>query len=125
MHFLSVGEIPTDKKLPAPLGQFSWPKAREFMENRYLAPARQKPLRRGEGPILHENISLTVLPACRQAGVSRTSPGFPVICYTLCSMRYAITHEGEPACAKPRLQKPCGGQALRRRQVGGENCFEC
>ncbi|OGP76533.1 MAG: hypothetical protein A2V86_05035 [Deltaproteobacteria bacterium RBG_16_49_23] len=21
-----------------------------------------------------------------------------------------------PACAKPRLQKPCGGQALRRRQ---------
>ena len=26
----------------------------------------------------------------------------------------------EPACAKPRLQKPCGGQALRRRQVGGE-----
>ncbi len=27
---------------------------------------------------------------------------------------------GEPACAKPRLQKPCGGQALRRRQVGGE-----
>jgi len=30
-----------------------------------------------------------------------------------------------PACAKPRLQKPCGGQALRRRQVGGENRFEC
>ena len=25
-------------------------------------------------PILHENISLSVLPACRQAGVSRTSP---------------------------------------------------
>jgi hypothetical protein len=24
-----------------------------------------------------------------------------------------------PACAKPRLQKPCGGQALRRRQVLG------
>ena len=23
-----------------------------------------------------------------------------------------------PACAKPRLQKPCGGQALRRRQGG-------
>ena len=21
-----------------------------------------------------------------------------------------------PACSKPRLQKPCGGQALRRRQ---------
>jgi len=26
--------------------------------------------------------------------------------------------EGLPACAKPRLQKPCGGQALRRRQGG-------
>jgi len=39
----------------------SWLKAREFMENRYLPPARQKPLRRGEGPILHENISLSVL----------------------------------------------------------------
>ncbi|OGP77936.1 MAG: hypothetical protein A2V86_15970 [Deltaproteobacteria bacterium RBG_16_49_23] len=24
----------------------------------------------------------------------------------------------QPACAKPRLQKPCGGQALRRRQGG-------
>jgi len=24
-----------------------------------------------------------------------------------------------PACAKPRLQKPCGGQALRRRQGFG------
>jgi hypothetical protein len=36
------------------------------MENRYLPPARQKPLRRGEGPILHENISLSVLPANRQ-----------------------------------------------------------
>ena len=31
------------------------------MENRYLPPARQKPLRRGEGPILHENILLSVL----------------------------------------------------------------
>jgi hypothetical protein len=31
------------------------------MENRYLPPARQKPLRRGEGPILHDNISLSVL----------------------------------------------------------------
>ena len=32
---------------------------------------------------------------------------------------------GEPACAKPRLQKPCGGQALRRKQVGGEIHLEC
>jgi hypothetical protein len=31
------------------------------MENRYLPPARQKPLRRGEGPILHESISLIAL----------------------------------------------------------------
>ena len=31
------------------------------MENRYLPPARQKPLRRGEGPILHEKTSLSVL----------------------------------------------------------------
>ena len=36
-----------------------------------------------------------VLPACRQAGVPRTSP---------------LSFQGEPACAKP----------LRRRQVGGE-----
>jgi hypothetical protein len=31
------------------------------MENRYLPPARQKPLRRGEGPILHESIPLSGL----------------------------------------------------------------
>jgi hypothetical protein len=28
-----------------------------------------------------------------------------------------------PACATPRLQKPCGGQALRRRQVLVIWCF--
>jgi hypothetical protein len=28
-----------------------------------------------------------------------------------------------PACAKPRLQKPCGGQALRRRQGRGASLF--
>ena len=77
------------------------------MENRYLPPARQKPLRRGEGPILHEDTSLSVLPAYRQVS------------------KEPLSSWGEPAGAKPRLQKPCGGQALRRRQVGGENRFEC
>ena len=71
------------------------------MENRHLPLARQKRLRPGEGPILHENISLSVL------RVSNEPPSF----------------RGEPACAKPRLQKPCGRQALRRRQVGGEHCL--
>jgi hypothetical protein len=50
-----------DRQKPSVWNKFPWPKAREFMENRYLA-------------ILHENTSLSVLPAYRQAGVSRTSP---------------------------------------------------
>ena len=37
----------------------------------------------------------------------------------LCVSNEPPSSLGEPACAKPRLQKPCGGQALRRRQVGG------
>ena len=42
---------------------------------------------------------LCALPVCRQAGVSRTSPGW----------------RDEPACAKP----------LRHRQVGGDNGLAC
>jgi hypothetical protein len=42
-----------DRQKPSVWNKFPWPKAREFMENRYLA-------------ILHENISLSVLPAYRQ-----------------------------------------------------------
>jgi len=37
------------------------------MENWYLPPARQKPLRRGEGPILHDKISLSVLRVSNEA----------------------------------------------------------
>ena len=71
--FLSVGEpfdrahgpefiegVP-DRQKASVWKKFSGPKAREVIENRYLPPARQKPLRRGEGPILHENTSLSVL----------------------------------------------------------------
>jgi hypothetical protein len=35
-------------------------KGLRLMENRYLPPARQKPLRRGEGPILHKSNLLCV-----------------------------------------------------------------
>ena len=59
--FLFVPRIARDKQKASVSNKLPWPTRREFMENRYLPPARQKPLRRGEGPILHENISLSVL----------------------------------------------------------------
>jgi hypothetical protein len=40
-----------------------------LMENRYLPPARQKPLRRGEGPILHKNILLCVLSVSNESRI--------------------------------------------------------
>ena len=60
-----------DRLKPSVWNEFPWPKAREFMENRYLPPARQKPLRRGEGPILHEDISLSVLRVSNEHPTSR------------------------------------------------------
>jgi hypothetical protein len=50
-----------DRQKASVVNKLPWSKAREFIENRYLPPARQKPLRRGEGPILNENLSLCVL----------------------------------------------------------------
>jgi len=46
-RFFVCLEVPANKKLFRPIRGVCWPKAQEFMENRYL-------------PILHENISLSV-----------------------------------------------------------------
>jgi hypothetical protein len=59
------------------------------MENRYLPPARQKPLRRGEGPILHENISLSVL---RVSNESLSSWGEWVVGRAMRGMLVEKTH---------------------------------
>jgi hypothetical protein len=76
------------------------------MENRYLPPARQKPLRRGEGPILHENISLSVLPAYRQ--VSNEPPSSDVL---LCAMLRAL---GQYSWGRACLREAPPPEALRR-----------